>query len=313
MVKIKHFNLDKLALTHYDFIENRLRKPKILKKNNLSSQEQRIKNIFGGDQSLKKIILASPEEIESLVKIWLNTSKQKKKGFNYYITTLYKEFSTKKILLADEEKPRSRALRLVDNLGLIACPYCNRNFINNTDKEGRRTCDIDHFFPKTTFPFLAISFYNLIPSCKWCNFVKLDSANTSPEEFIINPYDTREGYVFDANMEVEIKNCEFYYKASALKVKFPDNLSPRIQKHIKAFHLDKLYAQHTDYALELIQKKYAYSESYIDGLFKQYEGTLFRNREDILRLVTSNFIEEENLSKRPLSKLTKDIVRQLDL
>jgi len=77
--------------------------------------------------------------------------------------------------------------------------------------------------------------------------------------------------------------------------------------------LDKLYAQHTDFVLELIQKKYAYSESYLDSLYKQYEGTLFKNREDILRLVAGNFVDEANLSKRPLSKLTKDIVQQLDL
>ena len=247
--------------------------------------------------------------MEALVPVWLSTYDEDKEGFSYYGTTLYEEFSTIKIKLDG----RSRALKLVDDLGLIACPYCNRNFINNTDKKGRRTCDIDHFFAKKKFPFLAISFYNLIPSCKWCNFVKLDSANSSPEEFILNPYDTREGYTFDANIEVEIENCEFYYKTSALKVEFSNSLNKRVQKHIQAFHLDKLYAQHTDFVLELIQKKYAYSESYLDSLYKQYEGTLFKNREDILRLVAGNFVDEANLSKRPLSKLTKDIVQQLDL
>ena len=311
MIKITHPNLEKLALEYYQFLENKLKTAYTI--NRLPAQEERIKKIFGINYSFKKIVLAKPEELENLAQVWQNTTSKNSEEFSYYRTTLYEEFSTRKISQGEDKGSTSRALRLVDNLGLIVCPYCNRNFINNTDKEGRRTCDIDHFFPKNIFPFLAVSFYNLIPSCKWCNFVKLDSANTSIEELILNPYDNRDGYTFDASIDLKILDCAFYYKTSSLKIQFSDTVSKRAQNHLKAFHLKALYAQHTDYALELIQKKYAYSESYIDSLFKQYEGTLFKDREDILRLVTSNFVEEENLSKRPLSKLTRDIVRQLDL
>ena len=199
---------------------------------------------------------------------------------------------------------------------MVVCPYCDRNFIFNTktdeeEGEGRRTSQIDHFYPQANFPFLALSFYNLVPTCGWCNFVKGNKWNTNPNNFVIHPYDNR--FNFDANFLVKIIDSKFYYKADSLKIEFQEDLPSRVKNHIEAFHLKDLYSKHNDYALELIQKKYAYSESYIDSLFKQYEGTLFKNREDILRLVTNNFVEEENLSKRPLSKLTRDIVRQLDL
>ena len=311
MIKITHPNLEKLALKHYQFLEKKLTNAYSI--NRLSAQDERIQKIFGTIYNFKTIVLAKPEELEHLAQIWQNTTSNNSEEFSYYRTTLYEEFSTKKISQGKDKESISRALRLVDKLGIIVCPYCNRNFINNTDKHGRRTCDIDHFFSKTAFPFLAVSFYNLIPSCKWCNFVKLDTANTNAEELILNPYDTRDGYTFDASIDLKILDCAFYYKASSLEVQFSENVSERVKKHIEVFHLKDLYAQHTDYALELIQKKYAYSESYIDSLFKQYEGTIFKNREDILRFVTSNFVGEENLSKRPLSKLTMDIVRQLDL
>jgi hypothetical protein len=29
--------------------------------------------------------------------------------------------------------------------------------------------EIDHFYPKDKYPFLAVSFFNLIPSCLTCN------------------------------------------------------------------------------------------------------------------------------------------------
>lgn len=33
-------------------------------------------------------------------------------------------------------------------------------------------CDLDHFYEKSEYPVLAISFYNLIPVCHYCNHTK---------------------------------------------------------------------------------------------------------------------------------------------
>jgi len=312
MIKITHPNLSKLALRHYESLEKKIESARS-KIDRLAAQNKRIKIIFGDAYNFRRIVLANPAEIEKLIEKWVDSKEYKiKERFNYYHKTLYENFSSQKEVLV-EDTLISRAMKLVHDLNMVVCPYCNRNFINNTDKKGKRTCDIDHFFPKKVFPFLAISFYNLIPSCKWCNFTKKDKANTEPENYLINPYDTRDEFIFDAKFIVRFLNSKFYYKADALEIEFKEHLAPRVAKHIETFDLEDLYKKHKDYALELIQKKYAYSESYIDNLFQQYEGTLFKNREDILRLVTSNFVEEEDLSKRPLSKLTMDIVRQLDL
>ena len=65
--------------------------------------------------------------------------------------------------------------------------------------------------------------------------------------------------------------------------------------------------------MELIQKAEIYNESYIDELMKNYEGTLFKNREDLIRLIFGGYITDEEISKRPLSKLTKDILEQLEI
>jgi hypothetical protein len=61
-----------------------------------------------------------------------------------------------------------------------------------------------------------------------------------------------------------------------------------------------------------LQKRVIYSDTYIDELFKQYEGTLFKNREDLLRLITCGYISDEEIDKRPLSKLIKDISQELE-
>jgi hypothetical protein len=55
------------------------------------------------------------------------------------------------------------------------CPYCNEATMKIVPKEdeGRfnqlMLFDIDHFYSKSAHPYLALSFYNHIPSCKACN------------------------------------------------------------------------------------------------------------------------------------------------
>ncbi|WP_294880006.1 hypothetical protein, partial [Sulfurimonas sp. RIFOXYB12_FULL_35_9] len=85
------------------------------------------------------------------------------------------------------------------------------------------------------------------------------------------------------------------------------------ENNLNVFELKDLYDNHKDIILELIQKAEIYNESYIDELMQKYEGTLFKNREDLLRLVTCGYVSDEDLHKRPLSKLIKDISEELNL
>jgi hypothetical protein len=117
---------------------------------------------------------------------------------------------------------------------------------------------------------------------------------------------------------LKVTAADFYYNANSVELELvnlaeEDDVKQRVDNTIKVFELKDQYDHHRDYVLELIQKKYAYNEDYLNTLFKQYEGTLFRNREDLLRLVTSNFVDDKDLKNRPLAKLTKDISQQLDL
>lgn len=66
--------------------------------------------------------------------------------------------------------------KLLTSLGVKVCPYCQRNYItsytleeNKEDKVEKATADLDHFYPKKDYPFLALSLYNFIPSCSICN------------------------------------------------------------------------------------------------------------------------------------------------
>jgi hypothetical protein len=84
-------------------------------------------------------------------------------------------------------------------------------------------------------------------------------------------------------------------------------------KFCKKSNISSLYQNHKDIVVELIQNAQIYNDSYIDELMINYEGSLFKNREDLLRLITCGYISDEDLHKRPLSKLIKDISEELKL
>lgn len=85
----------------------------------------------------------------------------------------------------------------VKNSGLRVCPYCGMEYIVPTNRSKKQ---IDHFFPKRKYPFLALCYYNLIPSCDTCN----ESPNkgqknpidkVSEGKNIIHPYGFKESKV----------------------------------------------------------------------------------------------------------------------
>ncbi|HID0867104.1 TPA: HNH endonuclease, partial [Clostridium botulinum] len=98
-----------------------------------------------------------------------------------------------------------------------------------------------------------------------------------------------------------------------IKPKNPKSeIGTKIQNSIETFHLQDLYNLHKDYVREIIKKAIIYNESRIDELYTQYPE-LFSSREEVMQMVVSNYISDEALGKRPLSKLTKDICEELGL
>jgi len=295
MIQIKHRDLDKYANEHYEAISSYMGEKKVLRWNN------KIKNAFSDSYDLKQLILAKPYELREL-KILFSGNKEEYKLFKTYYSYLniYKE--PKFFIKKDDKETSYNAYKLVKKLNVSTCPYCNRNTIYNLEKSNGRTSEIDHFYPKEKYPYFAISFYNLIPSCKVCNKLKME------EEINIHPYEES----FNEHFKFIVEKTKFYHSIDGFKLELKSE-DIEVQKQIDTFKLDDLYQNHKDIILELIQKQAIYNDSYIDELFNQYEGTLFKNREDLQRLITCGYISDDEISKRPLSKLIKDISKELEL
>lgn len=204
---------------------------------------------------------------------------------------------------------RLKKSEYIKDLNITVCPYCNRNYIFNFKKSNslKATAQLDHFFDKSTYPYFSISIFNLVPSCQTCNQRKSKIQNA-----IYHPF--TETFNDDVKFKLKLIDSKFYYDKNSLEIekKILKN-EDKVNSHIKTFNINNLYEEHKDIVLELIQKAQIYNESYIDELYQKYEGTLFKNREDVLRHITGGFIEDKDINKRPLSKLIKDISEELDL
>ncbi|MQA36791.1 HNH endonuclease [Rugamonas aquatica] len=66
--------------------------------------------------------------------------------------------------------PKWGAYELVEKYNLRICAYCHTSHLNfhfHSEKDMRPP--LDHFYPRSRYPYLGTSLYNLIPSCYQCN------------------------------------------------------------------------------------------------------------------------------------------------
>lgn len=321
MIKIKPTKNDvnDLANKHFLSIKSQLDFSSISKTEKYIQEQKYQEFVSYLEANLYSIIIGKPEQLRKhIAKIStfnINLKKHQislkltdhQKEENVFIDELRKIFNYNKKI----EKPI-----FAKNLELSICPYCNREYIfkfkDNQQNELRTLAVLDHYYDKDTYPFLSLSFFNLVPSCHTCNS-KFKTINNFYENLHIHPYE--ESFNDTAKFHLKIDSCNFYHFMDGFKIDLlPNNPNDEATKNtITTFRLNELYSHHKDIVLELIQKAEMYNESYIDELMQKYEGTLFKNREDLMHLITCGYITEEEISKRPLSKLIKDISEELDL
>jgi len=218
------------------------------------------------------------------------------------------------------------AYTLAKKLNVTVCPYCNRSFTHTINEDnGKTRPEFDHFFIKTKYPFLSVSLYNLIPSCHVCN-----SNLKGSKDFFrtphINPFieNSINDAFFKTNIKADINgNYSMNYLTGKgtendfdlnLNIKVGSPLENKIKNSSETFKIEKLYQFHKDYVLEIIKKTIFYNHSRITELADQdvYKN-LFSGKDEIIQILIGNYVEEKNLGKRVLAKLTKDIWKEFKL
>ncbi|MDR6760256.1 hypothetical protein J2Y38_000435 [Flavobacterium sp. 2755] len=277
-----------------------------------SKIDAKIKLYFGPlIKDFEELLTAPPLKLEKIKLYFDSLSATKREDIqkNFKLIGLYNHFikhgfdnAQKQITYGSEY--------LADNLDIFSCPYCNENFTYSFRyKAGvnpvRRTFDWDHIYSKTDYPFLSISFFNLTPCCKVCNFIK-SSQNVN----FFNPHlnvNVNDSYFFLLNPT----GAGFITDTSQLNL----NLVLIKGKYIQEFKdsittiglLDR-YRLHKEVIKDILNKQRMYPLSYLTAVQNQLSPVLTPKHSQLRAVLYGTNFSHNSFYKRPFSKLTFDIL-----
>ena len=218
-------------------------------------------------------------------------------------------------LYTKEDWNRHKLLALME---IEVCPYCQRNYISSYEE--KTTADLDHFYPKSLYPFLALSLYNFIPSCQICNSRFKSNKDTHDS---IYPYEEgfdELGVKFKTSEEVIVKILEEGYSDFSVKINY-ENLKEgknkeKVKKSIKNLRLDKVYEKsHNQYIQNLLYNIEKYPENYLENCVEIFESDVDKKKklEEYFKDIVKEPYRKRIENGEPLAKLTKDILEEFEI
>lgn len=167
-----------------------------------------------------------------------------------------------------------------DENKLTVCPYCDIDTLNNI---GNR--EIEHFVPKSDYPFVSMHPYNLISSCSSCNKYEGKKANYYVP--IKSPFTIQYGDLVQFNID-DVNE----------KVSLPVIGTDYIDNYVKLLNLDERY-----------QNKNVYDS--LDGRAKSLFQIYLESERDGNKIEEILFDRYLNTRKEPLTFALKSLYESL--
>lgn len=268
--------------------------------------DQEYRNLFSVN-IIKNLIMSKPKDLKqmfedlSLAYTSLEgktAAKFKKYSKNLFVESGYKDWFLK-------EKYNYWLSTLLDQ---HTCTYCNREYIftyKNVNGGKGMVPQFDHWYSKGDFPLLALSFYNLIPSCATCNTIKSETEFNTNDH--LHPY-------IDSGISRTYRFSYLSLSISKNKLLIKNNslLNSKGIDTVNALNLPLIFKGHENKELQdLIDLRYKYSENYLNQLLENTFGGLQISKEERYRLIFGIELSEDVMHKRPFSKFKKDIIEEL--
>ncbi|MDL2302804.1 hypothetical protein [Dysgonomonas sp. 520] len=216
-------------------------------------------------------------------------------------------------------------LEEVKQLNIKTCVYCNAQLtvvVDVRSKYGKKSkkpislgkFDLDHFYAKSTYPFLCTTFFNLYPSCPSCNRAK------SSKVALFQLYTEDKSANLDVlNFKVDNQSIIDYWisrDSQQLKVDLRPSLGnlKLYKNHNELFRIQEIYNTQLDIAEELVHKAKIYSPAYKKQLINAFgKHSIFPDISMINRLIVGNYTKPEDVHKRPMCLYMQNLAKQLGL
>lgn len=214
---------------------------------------------------------------------------------------------------------------MLNGLNIKTCVYCNAQFAIAADKT-TALYQLDHVWPKSKYPFLSTSFFNLQPCCGSCNQRKSDI------DFFYGPQGE---YNLSIWREPNDNNTDYFYfhledaglakylieqskhDSRLLKIKYEYNGKNKYIRELhseieKRFHITDQYNKYKDIIEETVWRHQIYSPEYTNGLMRRFNVLFPDLKEQYVRIMKGRLTGKDTTYMRPLTQMMQDIDDQLD-
>lgn len=275
------------------------------------------------EENLERIVTSRPDQLKIIiVEIEQEFTRAMFSNDNSYTDASLTPFGEMvKTAFAFEALYRSKDFCVTNfqQLNLHHCPYCNNIPVQvvalranmNPVVRNRALHQLDHFYPQSRHPYLAVSFFNLIPSCWICNAqYKLEKRFDVDTHF--NPYHRRldDHFTFEINTVIpraanEIsfsrkwKNGSQYSEQALIDFE----ILPRYEDNEKA-SIFRMIRHFNNYGPDIAVSQMRQLPDLFDSAIKRHESAL-----NVAGVPAS----ASEINDYSLGKLKRDICLQMEL
>lgn len=263
--------------------------------------------------NLDRLLIIHPSEYNALIN-WVDKTYSFDADWNGWLSGDTTHFGVRvsNALLYDEVRKKILP-EYIKLLGIKTCVYCNMQYaLTVTKKRGKALAfyELDHAWPKSRFPYLTLSFFNLQPCCGPCNRHKSILAAKTPFSIYWEESKPKPVVIFT------IKNkslAEYMLTHQHNILEIEPTIEDDFGELYKKLHISQLYKLQTDEAEEMIWRAKIYNNAYFNQLSIMYGKSFMNTRTNLFRILYGVYATEESVFTRPMTKFKLDIAKQLHL
>lgn len=198
------------------------------------------------------------------------------------------------------------------------CPYCNADMVYaiKCDDNGKSyKSAFDHFYPRSRYPFLGLSLYNLIPACDRCNSkFKLDKYEEVLGTFhpYLNDVDSETRFVL-IGLTNEMK--QGVESVDALRIRLEprptsaNNVEASLANYQSLYRIDDVYGQlYQDVAVQTLQIGEVINESYREEIKAHFLNVGICT--DPVKIILGTPLKRKEINMYHVAKLKLDLLEQ---
>jgi hypothetical protein len=257
---------------------------------------------------------AEQKQLISIVDAELNAWETHTPGTKFYFQEVMKELFVTDMYNNSKVFDKNDHVKRVEN---EICPYCGRNFIyyachpTRSNKGTMVKPCIDHFLPKDQYPYLAMCYYNLIPSCTSCNnspckWTHDPIGDNRAHEYLMHPYE------FDTSkIHFRYIPTAKPYKKQYVTVKMDCANADLEEGYKKWLNLHQFYSKHNSEVSKMYVQLMELQNSYCEFTKRNFS----RLPDEFLKRLPEIFfgyqLSEEKASEELMYKFKSEIFQQL--